>query len=83
MIGLKTLKDLDIEELETYNHDKAVKISDLRAEAVKWVKFFDNPSSWIEFRKLMKSKEIYNQFHTLPFGEFFKHFFNLTSEDLK
>jgi len=77
---LKTLKDLDIEKLETYNQDEAVKISELRAEAMKWIKALKD--DYQVFQNFGESSQKIESVRC-PINLFIKHFFNLTEEDLK
>lgn len=78
MIELKTLKDFICDEYNEISQDDGVKpfedvirVKDLKAEAVKWVKYYDKESE--DMARLRGHWEI----------KFIKHFFNLTEEDLK
>lgn len=65
---LKTLKELDMEtDLDRHFGDRAVSTEKLRAEAIKWVKFYEE-------RVDSPAKEV---------KVWIMHFFNLTEEDLK
>ena len=70
MTELKTLKDLDFYLIEKENGKKtdAITKTDLKAEAIKWL-------------KRLKDKKFYNNKENLWW--FIEHFFNLTEEDLK
>ena len=67
MTELKTLKDIFPCQLEC-GSDHIIKISELKAEAIKWVKEFETPNNK-------------NYFGTVE--DWIKHFFNLTKGDLK
>lgn len=67
MTELKTLREFD-NTCEIKGYESWVSPQVLKAEAVKWVK---------EFRKRMDKDGA-----SIPSDEGFKHFFNLTEEDL-
>ena len=78
----KTLKDLKDNKPTNYNKncrvawDDFVYVKDLKAEAVKWVKFLEDGIEQGYFRVIGKA-ELEAQIRVL------KSFFNLTEEDLK
>ena len=74
---LKTLKDLKFKNSFATERDM-VNVGELKAEAVKWVKFQES--------KLIKDKEgnlLGNTSENYGVIIFIKHFFNITEEDLK
>lgn len=70
---LRTLKDLKPDKNKTLFTIDVIQISDLKAEAVKWVKTFRN-------RKKINS---YCEHADQALEINFKDFFNITEEDLK
>ena len=68
MTELKTLKDI---ELQGSIISIANNYEDIKQEAIKWVK---------EMNKLETADDM---IYEKNWGEIFKHFFNLTEEDLK
>ena len=74
MTELKTLKDIKhlVEREEGLPDYEAVDILTLRAEAVKWIKGFDNSTDFEGFTDY--GGEI---------TSWIKHFFNITEEDLE
>lgn len=67
---LKTLKDLDSNQIGFYRNIDEVQVfrDRIRAEAIKWV-------------KRLKDKKFYDNKENLYW--FIEHFFNITEEDLK
>jgi len=76
MVELKTLKDLEWEIISgvDYRRNTACRVSELRAEAVKWVK-----REMTEYADDCKWNRGWND----CMKEVFMDFFNLTEEDLK
>ncbi len=80
MSELKTLKDLkwlDASDFGILEDNDTVLVSELKAEAVKWVK---------DLRQQLRPENL--EFREWRAGnyaqeEFIKHFFNLTEDDLK
>ena len=73
---LKTLKDLET-DLRPEGYFKSVDGTQLRVEAIKWVKAFRHRGNvWFE-------REFGGVYHPEQFEGWIKHFFNLTEEDLK
>ncbi len=75
---LKTLKDLNAQERDTYDRELSVSLKDLKQEAIKWIK------QWRDLRFLNKIPS-----PKLPLSlkeqadEIIMSFFNITEEDLK
>ena len=78
MISLKTLKDLNAQELDTYNRDVGVTIDDLRIEAIKWYKKLKELPQDIPL-EILKEQARMNDGARL----WIYQFFNLTEDDLK
>ncbi|MCD6172945.1 MAG: hypothetical protein J7J96_04020 [Sulfurimonas sp.] len=79
MSKLKTLKDLEATEwnsTHTQRFEKWVNVSELKQEAIKWVKSYEK-----SFENPACNEEQENKY--LGAISFLKHFFNLTEEDLK
>lgn len=91
MSELKTLKDfrenektLAVFKNETIIEDYKVSMKNLREEAVKWVKFINNPSEdFVGFAASDSKKGEMVEIDIVGWETAFKLFFNLTEEDLK
>lgn len=76
MTELKTLKDLEDEQSDYgYGNEIYVRRDELKAEAIKWVKFYSG-----EYKLVKKYGYKYNKSKIV---RMWMKFFNLTEEDLK
>lgn len=76
MTDLKTLKDLETKGiLAVGEHDRAISEYDLRQEAIKWIKYFNE-------RKIKSICGTCSDWHQCSAKQFI-NFFNITEEDLK
>ncbi len=89
---LKTLKDLEREDkvysmdtLEFKRKDSIVYMSDLRQEAVKWIKEFSEPDhEFVKDHSLTIDGIRFGNYEELEkVKNWIKHFFNITDEELK
>jgi len=85
---LKTLKDLEIEQLSVYKemgemHARSyirVAYKRARQEAIKWIKRLED---WQEYYQKQLKKKVGYSYQLESQVWWIKHFFNLTEKDLK
>ncbi len=72
---LKTLKEMDMIDIEDRKGftEEVVRVEELKAEAIKWVKKIRMEHHGAQIPELLGEN---------PKAEWIKHFFNITEEDL-
>ena len=84
-MSLKTLKELNAKLITTDNIERVwLSESELKQEAIKWIKHFENLLSKVEGRKKLskKSKDM-DKYYIIKQIVWIEYYFNINRKDLK